>query len=401
MLKGNLVVGQSGGPTAVINNSLLGVIKEAMLSSEIEGIYGMLHGIMGFLNEEFVDLRKESSEVLEGLRTTPSAALGSCRYKLKEEDYPKILKIAQKYNIRYFFYIGGNDSMDTSHKIGQQAKESGFEMRIIGIPKTVDNDLAFTDHCPGYGSVARFIATATQDAGRDTEAIGVVDKIKVIEAMGRNAGWITAASVLGKRDEIDAPHLVYLPERPLNLDKFLEDVNQVYQKLGYGVIVVCEGVKGEDGEPLVASGKAIDVDAFGHKQMGGVADYLCKLIAEKLKLKARFDKPGTIQRMSQALVSKTDAQEAYAVGQEAVRKALEGVTDKMITLERLSDEPYECKLGVVDLDKVANVEKVVPDEFIGKEGNSITEKFLKYAQPLIGEPLAEYVRLKKVRVEKK
>ena len=397
-LKGNLIVGQSGGPTAVINSSLCGVIQEAFRHDEIQNIYGMVHGILGVLNEDLIDLRRQDPRVIEGLKRTPSAALGSCRYKLTEEDYGKVLEVFKKYNIRYFIYIGGNDSMDTAHKVGELAKKEGYELRCMGVPKTVDNDLAGTDHCPGYGSVARWNAIATKDAGRDTEAIGVVDNVKIIETMGRNAGWITASTALAKDSEEGAPHLIYLPERVFDREKFLADVDRVYSKLGYCLITVCEGLKDEKGEYLVASGRAVDVDKFGHKQLGGVAAYLCDLIATELKIKARFDKPGTIQRSSTLLASRTDLEEAYMAGAKAVELAVEGVTDKMVSLVRESNHPYRCTTGTVDLDYVANAEKKVPDEFINEEGNFVTEKFYEYALPLIGDPLPEYIRFERIPV---
>jgi 6-phosphofructokinase 1 len=397
-LKGNLIVGQSGGPTAVINSSLCGVIQEALRHDEIQNIYGMVHGILGVLNEDLIDLRRQDPRVIDGLKRTPAAALGSCRYKLSEEDYGKILEVFKRYNIRYFIYIGGNDSMDTAHKVGELAKKEGYELRCMGVPKTVDNDLAGTDHCPGYGSVARWNAIATRDAGRDTEAIGVVDNVKIIETMGRNTGWITASTALARDSEDSAPHLIYLPERVFDREKFLADVDRVYSKLGYCLITVCEGLKDETGEYLVASGRAVDVDKFGHKQLGGVAAYLCDLIATELKIKARFDKPGTIQRSSTLLASRTDLEEAYMVGAKAVELAVGGISDKMVSLVRESDHPYRCTTSTVDLDYVANAEKKVPDEFINEEGNFVTEEYYKYARPLIGDPLPEYIRFERIPV---
>ena len=397
-LKGNLIVGQSGGPTAVINSSLCGVIQEAQKHSDIENIYGMVHGIQGLLEENIIDLGRQKPEIIEGLRNTPSAALGSCRYKLKDEDYEKILDIFKKYNIRYFIYNGGNDSMDTAHKVGELAKSKGYELRCMGVPKTVDNDLGFTDHCPGYGSVSKFNAIATRDAGRDTEAIGIVDNVKIIETMGRNTGWITASTALAKDSEDSAPHLIYLPERVFDEEKFLADVESVYSRLGYALITVCEGLKDKDGKYLTASDRAIYADAFGHKQLGGVADYLCSIIADNLKIKARFDKPGTIQRMSSLCASKTDAEEAYMVGQAAVENAIEGASGYMVSLVRESNDPYKCTTGLVALEKVANAEKPVPDEFINEAGNFVTDAYIEYAKPLIGE-LPEYVRLEKIAVK--
>jgi len=397
-LKGNLIAGQSGGPTAVINNSLCGVIQEAQKHSDIENIYGMVHGIQGLLEENIIDLGRQKPEIIEGLRSTPSAALGSCRYKLQDEDYEKILDIFKKYNVRYFIYNGGNDSMDTAHKVGELAKSEGYELRCMGVPKTVDNDLGFTDHCPGYGSVGRWNAIATRDAGRDTEAIGIVDNVKIIETMGRNTGWITASTALGKDSEDSAPHLIYLPERVFDEEKFLEDVESVYSRLGYALITVCEGLKDKDGKYLTASDRSIYADAFGHKQLGGVADYLCSIIADNLEIKARFDKPGTIQRMSSLCMSKTDAEEAYMVGQAAVENAIEGASGYMVSLVRESNDPYKCTTGLVALEQVANAEKPVPDEFINEAGNFVTDAYIEYAKPLIGE-LPEYVRLEKIAVK--
>jgi len=392
-LKGNLVVAQSGGPTAVINASLVGIVEEAKSHREITGIYGALHGIEGILSENLIDLGQEKPATLEGLKRTPSAALKSCRHKVTPEEYERLLEVFKAHNIRFFFYIGGNDSMDTAHRVGQLAGQAHYELRVLGVPKTIDNDLAYTDHCPGYGSVARWVASSVRDAGRDTEAMGRVDTVKVIEIMGRNAGWVTAASALAREREEDAPHLIYVPERPLNRERFLADVDQVYKRLGYVVVAVCEGIRGEDGQPLSASTKAIDVDTFGHAQMGGAAQVLCQLVSEHLKLKARFDKPGTIQRVSMALASPVDLKESYRVGRMAVRHATAGVTDKMVTLQRQAAPRYRCTTGLVELEKVANAEKLMPPEYLNADGNFVTPAFLDYARPLIGGPLPAYARL--------
>ena len=400
-IKGNLIVGQSGGPTAVINSSLAGVIEEARKNSQIREIYGMLHGIEGALNENLIDLRKEEQSTIKGLTSTPSAALGSCRHKLSFEDYTKILSVLKAHDIRYFFYIGGNDSMDTSHKVSQISQKEGYELRVIGIPKTIDNDLEVTDHCPGYGSVARWVAISTMEAGLDTDAIGIIDKVKVIEVMGRDTGWITAATTLGKRSDDDPPHLTYVPEIPFDQDKFIEDVRRVYDRLGFCVITACEGLKDKDGNSLVESKRIIDTDAFGHKQLGGVADYLCQLVSTRLNLKARFDKPGTIQRVSMALASRVDLKEAYIVGQAAVREAIAGETDKMITLVRETSRTYRCTTGKVELDKVANATKSLPRDFMNADGNGTTATFRDYTMPLIGDPLPDYVKLNKIQVPRK
>jgi len=395
-LKGNVIIGQSGGPTAVINSSLAGVVQEASKHDEITGVFGMVHGIMGVIKEEFIDLGKQDPSAIEGLRQTPSAALSSCRYKVSPNEYDKILEVLKKYNIRYFFYAGGNDSQDTAKKISAIAKENGYEMRAIGIPKTVDNDLPEIDHCPGYGSVARWLAIATRDAGLDTEAIGIVDNVKVIETMGRNTGWITAATALAKENEDDAPHLIYLPEKPFEEESFLADVDKVYKKLGYGVITVCEGLVDKNGEYITASSRTLDTDKFGHRQLGGVALYLCDLIANGLKIKARWDKPGTIQRVSMVCASSTDLAEAYEVGKMAVKYAVDGKTDYMVNLVREPGKEYKCTTGLIELEKVALGTKKVPDEFINVEGNYVTDAFLEYAKPLIGGDLPKYSRLKKI-----
>lgn len=398
-LRGNAVVGQSGGPTAVINASLAGVVEEALEHAEIQGVYGGVHGVLGILKEDFVDLGKQEPSVIRGLRGTPSAALGSCRHKVSPEDCARLVEVFRKYNIRYFFYIGGNDSADTSNKVSKAARDAGYELAVVAVPKTIDNDLAVTDHSPGYGSVARWVAIAVRDAGLDTEAIGVVDNVKVIEVMGRNAGWITAATALARDHEDAAPHLIYLPERPFNPDKFLADVKAVYDRLGHCVVTVCEGLKDEAGRYVTASSRSIDTDKFGHKQLGGVGEFLCHLVATNLKLKARCDKPGTIQRVSAALASPVDVEEAYEVGRHAVRCATQGITDKMVVITRKPGPRYEVELGTCDLAVVANEEKLVPDEFINEAGNDVTAAFVQYASPLMGGPLQPYTRLERIPVK--
>ncbi|MGE5593138.1 MAG: 6-phosphofructokinase [Betaproteobacteria bacterium] len=397
-LKGNAVVGQSGGPTAVINASLAGVIEEALGHAEIQGVYGGVHGVLGMLKEDFIDLGKQEPSVIRGLRATPSAALGSCRHKVSVEDCARLVEVFKKYNIRYFFYIGGNDSADTSNKVSKAAKEAGYELAVVAVPKTIDNDLAVTDHSPGYGSVARWVATAVRDAGLDTEAIGVVDNVKVIEVMGRNAGWITAATALARDHKDAAPHLIYLPERPFRPEKFLADVKAVYDRLGHCVVTVCEGLRDETGRYITASSRSIDTDKFGHKQLGGVGEFLCDLVATNLKLKARCDKPGTIQRVSAVLASPVDVDEAYEVGRHAVRCAVQGITDKMVVILRKPGPKYEVALGTCDLAVVANEEKLVPDDFINETGNDVTGKFVEYALPLMGGPLQPYTRLERIPV---
>ncbi len=396
----NLLIAQSGGPTAAINSSVAGIIVEAMKSNKIDGIFGAINGILGVLNEQLVDLRQEDPLTIQNLRKTPAAALGSCRYKLNEGDYSRVMEVFAAHKISYFLYAGGNDSMDTAHKVAQLAGERAYDLQVMGVPKTVDNDLMVTDHCPGYGSVARFNATAVRDSGLDTESLYTTDTVKIIETMGRDTGWITASTALGKDGADSAPHLIYLPERPFVSGKFLEDVKSVYDRLGRVVICVCEGLKDENGEFVRASTKQVDTDKFGHAQLGGVADYLASLISANLKLKVRTDKPGTIQRVSMTCASRTDLDEAYRVGQVAASKAVEGESDKMVILVRRRNEPYECETGLVELEKVALRTKNVPDEFISKESNFVSEEFLEYAKPLIGGPLPEYAHLKRKMVEK-
>ncbi len=396
----SLLVAQSGGPTAVINSSLCGIFAEAMRQKRIDGIYGAINGILGALSEELVDLRQEDPRSIQNLRNTPSAALGSCRYKLRDADFNRLMEVFAAYDIGYFLYAGGNDSMDTAHKVALLAAEKKYDLKVIGVPKTVDNDLTVTDHCPGYGSVARFNAIAARDSSLDTDAIYTTDTVKIIETMGRDTGWITASTALAKQVENGGPHLIYLPERPFNADKFLEDVSSVHKKLERVVVCVCEGLRDENGEFLTASTGALDMDAFGHKQLGGVGDYLVNLVATKLKIKARYDKPGTIQRVSMSCASEVDLQEAYRVGEDAVSKVIEGESDKMVTLERSNGE-YACETGLVGLEEVALKTKNVPYAFINKDSNFVTENFIEYARPLIGGRLQEYARLKKKILRKR
>ena len=393
-LRGRLLVGQSGGCTAVINSSLVGVIQEARRHEEITGVLGALHGVEGILRGELADLGQETEQSLELLRCTPSAALGSCRYKLQEGDLERIVERFRRLGVRYFLYIGGNDSADTSHRIADAAAAMGHEMRVVGIPKTIDNDLPITDHCPGYGSIARFVAQSTIDAGMDTEAMKRYDPVKIIETMGRNAGWVTAASALGKKSDLDAPHLIYLPEVPFNVARFLEDVKAVHAEIGYVVVVLSETVRDETGR-VVGNEKPYFVDPFGHGYYDSPAAYLCRVITRELGLRARFDKPGTIQRMSIELSSATDLEEAYMAGQMAVRYALEGRSDQMVVLVRETGTEYRCTTDSAPLTDIANTEKLFPPEFLNRDRNFVTPAFVEYATPLLGGPLRQYARLAK------
>lgn len=396
-MSGNLVIGQSGGATAVINASLVGAVQEAMAGNQIDGIYGMQYGIEGLLKEELIDLRQQPSDIWSKLINTPSAALGSCRYKLKEEDPERIIQILRRYNIRYLVYIGGNDSADTAHRVGMTARQMGYDLQTISVPKTIDNDLPITDHCPGYGSAARFIAQATIDSTMNTISIPSHYPVKVIETMGRNAGWLAAASALGKRDEIDPPHIILPPEHSFNQDRFLALVEQVYRKLGYVVVVVSEALRDEHGNALGTAGQA-GVDAFKHPLLSGAAQYLVEVVKNELGIRARFDKPGDLQRMDSTNVSTADRDEAYLVGQMAVRALAAGESDKMVTLIRHDDPTYHCTTGLADLAEVANVQFLMPENYLNADRTMVTQKFYDYALPLIGEPVLRHARLEKVKV---
>jgi len=416
-LKGKAVVAQSGGPTAVINSSAAGVIQTALANSRVfAGIYGALNGILGILREELYDLAKEEPCEIDRLKRTPSAALGTCRHKLKSlekdrADYERILEVFKAHDVRYFFYIGGNDSMDTAAKLARLAGETDYEMIAIGVPKTIDNDLAYTDHCPGYGSVAKYSATSVMEAGRDTEAFYTNDTTTVHEVMGRNAGWIAASTGLARRSPEDAPHIILMPEVPFVIEKFIEDVRACLKEFKRCFIACGEGVKTPEGEYLGEAGGAFARDAFGHSQLGGAADAVRAIIEKEVGVKCRTNRPGTAQRNAMHFASKTDAEEAHMAGKAAVEAALAGVNGKMITLERNSSRgKYVCTTGLADLELVANGEKRLPREFINEEGNGITDAFRAYALPLIaGEAEIEigtdglpiYARLAKYMVDKR
>jgi 6-phosphofructokinase 1 len=410
-LNGNVLVAQSGGPTAVINASLAGVISEALNYECVEEIYGGLNGIQGILQEELVDLAEESQQSIRGLRYTPSSALGTCRYKLRREaDFARLIEVFKAHNIRYFFYIGGNDSQDSTAKISQHAREAGWEMRCIGIPKTVDNDLILTDHTPGYGSVIKQVASTVRDLACDASAMGQHDMVYILEVMGRNAGWIAAGATLAKRRDHpeDAPHLIYLPEVAFDANKYLEDVTNVLKSQKYCIIVVGEGLTDENGNYISTSSGS--TDSFGHSQLGGAGDYLKGLLEQHVSgVKVRSARLGHAQRAAGLLASQTDNNEAFMVGQAAVEAAIEkGITDKMITLMRGETDHYTCETGLADLQEVANGVKHLPRNWIAEDGVSMTYQFVKYALPLIqGEVevprdngLPNYVQLAKKPVDK-
>jgi 6-phosphofructokinase len=393
--KGNLAIGQSGGPTVAINSSLCGVIHEALAHEEIGDIYGMFRGIQGLLEDQFIDLRTQSADTIEGLRRTPSSALGTGRYKVTPNDYGRILEVLKARNIRYLHYIGGNDSADTSFQIHKLAADAGYELYVIAVPKTVDNDLCVTDHCPGYPSAARFVATAIRDTGRDTEAMGPASPVKIMEIMGRNAGWLTAAAALAREEEGDPPHLVYVPERPVSVEQLIEDVKRCYEEREHVVIALSEGAHEAPGKSLGEEYAPKEVDAFGHRMKGGVSDYVAALLRGRLGFKVRLDKPNYLQRSMMTCASPVDLDEAYRIGRRAVREAVEGRAEGMVTLIRDAGPEYHCSVGVASLKDIANKEKRLPPEFMNAVGNSPTRAFLSYARPLIGGPLPPYVRLTK------
>jgi 6-phosphofructokinase len=404
MLTGNLVVAQSGGPTAVINASLAGVIRKAQEFRQIGSIYGLLHGIEGALNEEMINLSFESGDTLDRLINTPASALGSCRHKLNDQDYEIILRLFRAHNVRHFVYIGGNDSMDTCFRISELAASTGYEIQVMGVPKTIDNDLALTDHTPGFGSAARFYALAARDSGRDLESMATFDDVSILEIMGRNAGWLTAASVLGKEIEEEAPHLVYVPEIVFDEMTFLDDVATVHQQLGRVFVSICEGVKDSAGDYVGQHALGTNMrDAFGHTLptlSAGVASYLSNLIVSRLGLQSRFLRPVLIGRTFSGCISETDRQEALLVGEQAVAHLAAGQTGFMVTLERTSDNPYHIDTGIAPLAAVANEEKLLPRNFINPSGNNINDDFLQYAMPLIDGPLEPLARLTGKRVSK-
>jgi len=387
-LKGNAIVAQSGGPTAVINSSACGIIQESLKSDKIDRILGATNGILGVLKEDLFDISSERPEIIEALKSTPAAAIGSCRYKLKslqesKADFERVLDVFKTHNIRYFFYVGGNDSMDTADKVNKLAAEVGYELVCMGISKTVDNDLAFTDHCPGYASVAKYVATCAMEAGRDTEALYTTDTCTILEVMGRNAGWIAAATGLAARCPQDAPHLIYMPESVFSLDKLVADVREVLKELGRVFIVAGEGIRNERGEYLTADKGAFGRDSFGHRQLGGVAEVFKAVIEDEVGIKVRFNKLGTNQRSAMHFASLTDVNEAYMCGQAAVKAALAGENGKMVTLVRQSGGEYKCTTGLAELSEVANGEKKVPKEFINDKGNHVTDSFRDYLRPLV------------------
>ena len=405
-LTGACIIGQSGGPTAVINASAQGVIQTALKTPCITQVLGAAHGIKGVLEDKLYDMAQEDPAELDLMKYTPSSALGSCRYKLADPDvddtdYQRILEIFKKYNVRYFFYNGGNDSMDTCNKISKYMQKVGYECRIMGVPKTIDNDLNGTDHCPGFASAAKYIATSCAEVWQDAH-VSDTGMVTIIEIMGRHAGWLAGSAALASLTGC-GPDLVYLPETDFDMDRFLSDVKAVYDKTGKCMVAVSEGIHYADGT-FVSEAKTSATDGFGHAQLGGLASMLAETVKQKLGAKVRGIELSLLQRCGSHLASKTDVEEAYLAGQAAVEAAAEGFTDKMVAFQCTRDGSYACKTVLEPLNIVANFEKKVPRAWINEAGNGVTQEFIDYVLPLIqGETdapkenaLPRFARLKKV-----
>ena len=406
-LVGSCIFGQSGGPTCVINASAYGVIKTALEAEEITKVYGASHGIVGVLNDELFVMDEEDPEELRYLLHTPSSELGSCRYKMKDPevddtDYKRILEIFKKYNVRYFFYNGGNDSMDTCNKISRYMKSVGYECRVMGVPKTIDNDLFGTDHCPGFASAAKYIATSCMEINKDAR---VYDNkmIVIVEIMGRHAGWLAASAALATAYG-SGPDLIYLPECDFDMDRFLADVDELYRKNGKVFVAVSEGIHYADGS-FVSEAKTSATDGFGHAQLGGLAAMLAEIVKNHTGAKVRGIEFSLLQRCGAHLASATDVEEAFTAGKVAVEKAVAGETGYMVAFEReMTDGKYSCNYRLLPLESVANYEKKVPMEWINDAHNGLKEEFISYVLPLIqGEAnvpkvdsLPRYAKLKKV-----
>ena len=394
MAKGNAIVGQSGGPTSVINSSLAGIVQGCREVADISRVLGMRWGIEGFMADLLVDLSAQSAETIEGLRRTPSSALGSSRYKLQDPDFPKILAQLKRHDIRTIFMIGGNDTMDTIHRLTDFAAGEGYELRGVGVPKTVDNDLYATDHTPGYPSAARYTALTVQQAGRLDGEMEKVEEFTIYQSIGRDAGWLSAAAALAKRRDEDPPHLVYMPERHFDKEQFLADVADVFDRCGYVSIVCGEGIKYADGTPVSASqttDKFANVE-FGAMGGASVGLQLHRMVSDAFNWRGEFQITESLPMCAVDRAVEVDLAEAYDCGREAARLAGEGASGVMVTIVRESNDPYESSLGTVPLENVAVRAKPMPDEMINERGNFPSESFLEYLRPLVGE-LPEYADL--------
>ena len=403
MIRGNALLGQSGGPTSVINASLCGIIQEALTQRNcIENVLGMQFGIEGFLQNDVIDLGKEKPATIERLKMTPSSALGSCRHKLKEHELPAVLEQLKKYNVRYYFLIGGNDTMDTIHRVEKYCCEQGYELRGIGVPKTVDNDLFATDHTPGFASAGRFVAMSVKQAGMLARDMKRVDQFVVFQTVGRSAGWLPAAAASAKKNEDDAPHIILLPERPFVREKFLAEAKKAHEQFGWVSIVCGEGVCYADGSPISASQTKDKFSNVEFGAMGGTsaAVVLHKILSDEFGWRGEFQICESLQMCAADRAVPQDVDEAWACGQHAVKLAVSGTSSVMVTIIRESNSPYKYTLGTAALSEVANGEKPMPDEFICHDRLFVTEKCLEYLRPLIGE-LPDYVRLDAVAIGKK
>ena len=389
---GNLLVMQSGGCTPVLNRSLVGVVRQAQEGPSVEKMYGAAHGLEGILEGKLVDLGKLSRVAWDRIARTPGAALGSTRRKLRAEEVEVVLGTFKQHDIRFLFTIGGNDSAETGLAISQAARHAGYDLKVMNVPKTVDNDLVLTDHSPGYGSAARFVALATIGAGQDAQAMGLASPITIIEVMGRDTGWLAASAVLAKQSERDAPHVIGLPEVPVEESRFVDLMEDAYRRYRFAVAVIAENTRGPEG---VLGGQSDPwlVDDFGHPYYDGPARYLAALVGQRLKVRARYEKPGTIQRSFMSAVSRTDAREAEMAGRAAVRYALEGHTDEIVTLIRQPGKKYVCITGLAPLGQVAGQVQTMPAEYLDPDNYFVTPAFIQYARPLIGSPLPRYGRV--------
>ncbi len=388
----NIIVMQSGGNTAVFNRSLFGVVTEALGSEGAGKVYGAVHGLEGLLADKLLDLGTYSATRWKTISRTPGAALGSTRRRLGPEDVPAVLRVLSSRGIGHIHVIGGNDSAATGHALHLAATAAGMPLRVVNVPKTIDNDLVGTDHTPGYGSAARFVALATMGAARDAEAMGSAAPITVLEVMGRDAGWLAASSALARREERDAPHVICVPEVPVDEQRFAGLMEAAYRQFGFAVAVVAENARGIDG-PLGTDAAPWYTDEFGHPYYEGAGHHLAALLGRRLNVRVRYEKPGTIQRSMAVCVSTADAREAEMAGRGAVRAALGGETDMMITLVRSGGDVYGCGTGLAPLSKVANAVRKMPPEYLDPDHYGVTEAFLDYARPLLGTPLPRFGRV--------
>ncbi len=380
MSKGAAVVAHGGGPTPVINSSLAGAVEEARRAG-ISSLLGARNGIAGVLEDRFIDLFAQPPDLIEAIAQAPASALGSCRISVAPGDYDRVLDVFRKRDVRYFFYNGGNGSMYLAWQVGRAAEAVGYELNVIGIPKTIDNDIGETDHTPGYASCARFFAHAVRDIGADIRALP--GRVTFVETLGRNAGWIVAATALARHRDDDPPHLLYLPERPISEDQLCADVERVFRRLGWAVVAVCEGQMNDKGEPFGAD--LFAPDGFARRLAGNLAHTLAQLVAKRTGLRTRSEKPGLLGRSSVVYVPPVDRAEARMCGRAAVEAARRGETGKMVTLVREPGCEYRCDTGLVELEKVAYAERLLPREWIGAAGNDVEPGFLEWARPLVGE----------------